>query len=320
MLKELKFVMGALSKKDLVPSMKHFVIENGKARAFNGMVALCSPIPFDINCKPHGETLYRALENCDEAITLYMTPAGKLGVKSGSFRCLVPCIEETAVHPEPEGVDVPIDGALLLKAFKVLEPIIGDDASRPWQAGILLKGDSAYATCNPVLAQYWMGGHFPHVVNIPGNAVREVIRIGEPPIRAQCTENSFTFHFEDGRWIRTNLLPTTWPDVSRILDQTGAEPKPVDTNIFLALDKLKKFIDKAGRVYFREGLAHTHVDPDEGTTFEMPGSTMAGIYNWEMLKLLDGLAEQADFSRPGKASLFYGGGGYVRGAIIGMSM
>jgi DNA polymerase III sliding clamp (beta) subunit (PCNA family) len=320
MLKELKFVMGAVSKKDLVPSMSHFVIESGRVRAYNGLVALSSPIPFDIDCKPRGETLYRAIEACEEAITLYMTPGGKLGVKSGSFRCLVPCIEETTLHPEPEGEPVEINGEALLRAFKVLEPIIGDDASRPWQAGVLLKGQSAYATCNVVLLEYWLGITFPHVVNIPGMAIREVLRIGEAPIGAQCTDKSFTFHFSDGRWIRTQLLPTTWPDVSKILDQTNAAPQPIHPDLFKALDKLKKFVDKAGRVYFRPGLAHTHMTEDEGTTFEMAGSDMQGIYNWEMIKLLDGLADQVDFSRPGKPSLFYGGGGFARGAIIGMTM
>lgn len=320
MLKELKFVMGALSKKDLVPAMTHFVIEKGCVRAFNGMVALCSPIPFDIDCKPKGETLYRAIENCEEAITLYMTPASKLGVKSGSFRCLVPCIEETAVHPEPEGDRYEVDGAKLLEAFKVLSPAIGDDASRPWQNGVLLKGQSAYATCNVVAIQYWMGVTVPHVVNIPEMAIREILRIGEPPTAMQCTDKSFTFHFTDGRWIRTQLLQTDWPDVDRILDQAGANAQPIDRNIFVALDKLKKFVDKAGRVYFKPGIAHTHLSDEEGSSFEMPDSTMTGIYNWDMLKILDGIAETADFSRPGKPSLFYGAGGFARGAIIGMSM
>jgi DNA polymerase III sliding clamp (beta) subunit (PCNA family) len=320
MLKELKFVMGALSKKELVPAMTHFVIEGGRVRSYNGMVALSSPIPFDIDCKPKGETLYRAIAECEEAVTLYMTPGGKLGVKSGKFRCLVPCIEESALHPQPEGDPYHVDGELLLKAFKALEPIIGDDASRPWQMGILLKGESAYATCNVVLAQYWLGVTVPHVVNIPGMAIRELIRIGEPPVSLQCSDKSFTFHFEDGRWIRTQLLSTEWPDVDRILNQDGANPQPIDKNIFVALEKLKKFVDKGGRVYFEPGHARTHLDEGEGSVFEMPESELKGIFNWDMLKLLDGIAEHADFTRPNKPCLWYGAGGYVRGAIIGMAM
>jgi DNA polymerase III sliding clamp (beta) subunit (PCNA family) len=315
MLKELKFVMGAVAKKDLVPAMTHFCIESGRVRSYNGMVALSSPIPFDINCNPKAEILYRAIENCEEAVSLYMTPGGKLGVKSGPFKALVPCIEETVAHPEPDGEPVEIDGEVLLKAFKALEPIIGDDASRPWQAGILLRGQSAFATCNVVLVEYWLGVTVPHVVNIPGAAVREILRINEAPISAQCTETSFTFHFGDGRWVRTQLLPTDWPDLARILDRS-ANPAPIDGRLFTALERIKKFTDKLGRVYFTDGVAHTETDPDSGTSFRMEGNRMNGVYAYEMLKKLEGLAVDIDFSTWPEPCMFYGD--RLRGAIVGM--
>lgn len=316
MLKELKFVMGAVAKKDLVPAMTHFCIEQGRVRSFNGMVALSSPIPFDINCNPKAETLYRAIENCEETVSLYMTPGGKLGVKSGQFRALVPCIEETVSHPEPEGDPVEIDGALLLQAFKALEPVIGDDAARPWQAGVLLRGQSAFATCNVVLVEYWLGVTVPHVVNIPGQAIREILRVNEAPISAQCTETSFTFHFEDGRWIRTQLLPTDWPDLARVLDQPS-NVSPIDDRIFPAMDKLKKFTDKLGRIYFTDGVAHTEADPEGGSSYRLEGNHMTGIYSYEMLKLLNGLATDVDFSTWPKPCMFFGN--RLRGAIIGMA-
>ncbi len=117
MLKELKFVMGAVSRKDLVPAMKHFAIEDGKVRSYNGTIALCTPIPFHINCYPRAETLYKAIANCDETVTLTMTPAGRLSVKSGNFKALVNCVEDTGVHIEPEGDIVECDGQALLTAF-----------------------------------------------------------------------------------------------------------------------------------------------------------------------------------------------------------
>lgn len=317
MLAQLKFVMGAVSKKDLVPAMTHFAIANGRVRAFNGMVALSSPIPFDIVCNPKGETLYRAIENCDESVSLYLTPTGKLGVKSGKFRALVPCIEETTLLPEPEGELLHIDGEALVKAFKVLEPFIGDDASRPWQAGILLKGGSAFATCNVVLVQYWLGADLGRVLNVPGGAVREILRVGELPTHAQCTDTSITFHFSSGRWIRTQLLPTDWPDLARILDKE-CNPTPIDESIFVALDKLKKLVDKSGRVYFEAGIVRTHEDENEGSQFAIADSSIRGIFALDMLKLLNGVAKQIDFTDCQQACVFYGD--MLRGAIIGMRM
>lgn len=314
MLKELKFVMGAISRKDLVPAMKHFAIEGGFVRSYNGTIALCSPIPFDIDCYPRAETLIKAIQNCDETVTLTLTPAGKLAVKSGAFRALVQCIEKNDVHLEPEGQRVECNGSELLKAFKVLEPFIGEDASRPWANGILIKGESAYATCNVILVEYWLGEHFPHVVNIPASAIKEVVRINEAPSHIQMSINSITFHYTDGRWIRSQLFDTEWPDLARVLNR-DATATPVDGRLFDVLPKLKPFMDKSGRVIFEAGCAKTHFEDEEGGFVEVTGSTMQGVYALEMFALLKGVAREADFSTYPNPCLFYGD--RLRGAIIG---
>lgn len=86
MLKELKFVQGAVGKKDLLPAMTHFQIQNGHVRSYNGTLALSSPLPFDIDCCPKAEQLVKAIGQCDEVITLSMTPGNKLRVQSGKFQ------------------------------------------------------------------------------------------------------------------------------------------------------------------------------------------------------------------------------------------
>lgn len=316
MLKELKFVQGAVSRKDLVPAMKHFAIESGHVRSYNGVLALSSPIPFDIDCYPRAETLIKAISNCEETVTLSMTPAGKLRVQSGLFRALISCVEKSEIHIRPSGKMVTCDSEALLKGFKILENIIGDDASRPWANGILLRGQSAFATCNVVLCEYWLGADFP-TVNIPLAAVREVVRIGEAPSHLQIDETSVSFHYSDGRWIRTQLFSTEWPDLSRILDRS-VNATPIDERIFDAMDKLRPFVDKSGRVIFTADSVATHEGEDEGGRIELPGSTVTGIYSLEMIKLLKGVATSIDFSDYPNPCLFYGD--RLRGAIIGRKM
>lgn len=317
MLDALKFVMGAVSKKDLLPEMKHFAIEGKRVRSFNGRLALSSPIPFDIDCYPKAEMLYNAIANCEETVQLSMTPGGKLKVTSGAFKALVSCIEKSEVHLEPSGDRYPVDGSALLKAFKVLEPIIGEDASRPWATGILLRGKSAYATCNIVLVEYWTGFELPHVVNIPDSAVREVIRVNEPPEALQMDANSVTFHYPDGKWIRTQLLShEAWPDLSRVLERTS-NVSPVDTRIFDAMQKLKKFVGKDRKVTFTHGMVSTNQkEDDEGATIALEGSEMVGAYSLDMLMLLKDIAKQADFSDYPNPAMFFGDN--LRGAIVGM--
>jgi DNA polymerase III sliding clamp (beta) subunit (PCNA family) len=319
MLKELKFVQGAVAKKDLVPALTHFVIENGNVRGFNGTLALCAPIKLDIACKPKAAPLVEAISKCEDTVQLSLTPTGRLSIKSGAFKCTVLCTpEEKTAHPEPEGERVELDGAALLAALKAIAPFIGDDASRPWSNGVLLRDQSAFATNNVCLVEYWIGSAFPHVVNVPRAAVKEMLRVDEAPLYAQMVEgSSITFHYSDGRWIRTQLMTTEWPDLAKVLNRESVQA-PVDGDLFRGLKAVKGFVDKQNRIYFRNGYISTHVDENEATTYDVAGVAHDGIYAHEMLSLLEGVAVSCDFSAYPAPCIFMGE--RLRGAIVGMRL
>lgn len=315
MLADLKFVQGSVAKKDFLPAMTHFAIDNGRVRGFNGTIALCSPIPFDISCKPKAEPLVKAIANCNETVALAITPAGRLSIKSGSFKAFIECIEGETAHVEPEGEEMEINGAELLRAVKAVQPFVGDDASRPWTNGVLFRDESAFATNNVSLVEYWVGSHFPVTVNIPRAAVKEIVRIDEAPIRAQLTERSFTLHYEGDRWIRSQLLPTDWPDLKRILDKPSNQ-QPLPASLFEGLDVVRPFVDKMGRVFFQNGGIATHEVDGEGASFAIDEFTHDGVYNIEILRLLQGVADSIDFTTYPAPCMFQGD--MLRGALIGM--
>lgn len=315
MLKELKFVQGAVSSKDFIPALTHFRIENGTVRSFNGMMALCSPIALDIDCTPKATPLIKAIANCDETVTLTITPTGRLSVKSGSFKALIDCIQDETPHVHPEGEIINFVGEDLLKAFATIYQFIGDDASRPWANGVLLKGQSAFATNNVTLVEYWVGSDFPFECNVPRACIKEMLRIGEAPHYAQVNEHSITFHYGENRWIRTQLFSTEWPDLSKVLGQE-ANMVPIDERIFVGLEKLKSFVDKQGKIFFRPGFICTSFDESEGADYYIPDHQYEGIYNIEMLNLLKGVATKIDWSCYPKPCLFQGD--RLRGAIVGM--
>lgn len=315
MLNDLKFVMGAVSKKDFLPALTHFRIEGGTVRSFNGTLALCTPIQLSLECTPKAVPLVKAIQNCDETVSLSLTPTGKLSVKSGKFRSLIECVSTETPHVLPEGDIFPIDGTALLDALKSLQPFIGDDASRPWANGILLKGASAYATNNVILAEFWTGNNFPITCNVPRMAIREMLRIGEPPISAQATENSITFHYEGSKWIRTALYDLGWPDLDKVLNRSS-NPEPINEEMFAALEKIAPFADVMGRVFFQEGSLTTHPQQTEGAHYELTGFPHDGVYQISMLALLQGTAKSIDFSTYPSPCLWFGDN--IRGAIIGM--
>lgn len=317
MLSELKFVQGAVSKKDFLPAMTHFRIEDGFVRSYNGKLALCSPIPFDINCNPKADALVKAIGNCEDTITLSMTAGGKLRIQSGKFRAFVETIEGDTPHVMPEGEHIDFDGEQLLKAFKILYPFIGDDASRAWTNGVYLKDSSAYATNNVSLVEYWLGTPVPFMVNVPRDAIREILRIDEAPTHAQLERSSITFHYTDGRWIRSQLLETTWPDLGRVLNKPS-NPEPINPELFVGLETLRKLSDGTGRVYIKDGALRTHLEDYTGGVYELPGLDFEGCYQIQILNLLKDVVTSADFKLyPGPALFF---GERLRGAIVGMLM
>lgn len=317
MLTELKFVQGAVAKKDLLPAMTHFRIEGGHVRSYNGMLALSSPIPFDLDCIPKADQLVRAISNCQDTISLSLTAGDRLSVRSGQFQAYVQCVDGETPHVMPAGEVVNFDGEVLLAAFKALYPFVGNDASRPWTNGILLRDQSAFSTNNVCLVEYWLGTNVPFVVNVPRAAIKEMLRVDEAPTHAQLDKHSITFHYTDGRWIRSQLLDTTWPDIAKILN-VPSNAKPIDDRLFEGMDQLKGLADGTGRMYILEGKLRTHLEDYTGGVFEIPGLDFEGCYQIQMLSLLRGVVTHADFSLyPGPCMFF---GERVRGALIGMHM
>lgn len=315
MLEELKFVQGAVAKKTMLPTLNHFRIENGEVRSYNGVIALSSPIELDINCVPKADPFIKAIQNCKETVSLKMTETGRLAIKSGPFKAFIECIEEETCHVTPEGEIFDINGEQLIKAFTTIAPFIGDDASRPWCNGVLLKGQSAYATNNVSLVEYWVGSNFPVICNIPKVAIKEMIRIKEPPIKAQVEKNSISFHYENGKWIRATLLDIKWPDLEKVFE-SETNPQPIKENLFEALEAIKPFTDKIGRVYILDGTVNSGLTKEEGASYNLEGAGFEGVYQIHILELLRGVVQSIDFSTYPKPCQFFGD--RLRGAIIGL--
>lgn len=317
MLRELKFVQGAVAKKDLLPALTNFRIEGGHVRSFNGKLALSSPIAFNIDCNPKAEQLLRAIAQCDDVIVLSMTSGGRLRVQSGRFRAFVETLEGETAHPLPEGEEVHFDGDHMLAACKLLMEFVGEDASKPWTNGVLFMGHSAFATNNVIIIEYWLGSPFPEVINVPRDCIREIVRINEPPTHAQISGNSITFHYTDGRWIRSQLLNTDWPfEMITKLLSGPSNPKPVPDELFEGIEVLKRMADGSSRIYLSNGLLRTHTEENTGGSYEVDGIEFDGVYNLAMLAKLKGVVTTADFTLYPAPCLFFGE--RIRGAVIGM--
>lgn len=315
MLKALKFVQGAVAKKDFSPALTHFRISNGRVTGFNGVLALSSPIDIDITASPKAIPFVKAIERCLDTTTLHITEGGKLAIRSGKFRAFVDCHDDSDALESvvPEGEDV-VFSELIIDGLMKLHPVIGIDASRPWSNGILLRGQSAYATNNIVIGEFWLGHNVPEI-NIPAPAITEMLRLGLIPIGTKVSKNSITFFFDGDRWMRTQLLETGWPRIDHILDQTG-DFQPIPPELFQAVETIAPFVSEEGRIYFREGVISTSPHQGEGAWHEVSGLPPFGAYHWKHLLHLDGVADVIDFTKHPQPCPFRGE--RVRGVLLGM--
>ncbi len=314
MLDALRFVQGAVAKKDFVPTLQHFRIEGGTIRGYNGMMGLCCPIALDLNVCPKAAPLIKAIQTCKDTIAIHMTTGGRLGIKSGAFKAFVDCINEPFPEVVPEGRCIELKGELL-GVLKLLSPFIAEDASRPWARGILLRNQSAFATNNVCLIEYWLGYDFPVELNIPKAAVSELLRINEEPTGLQFTESSVTFHFAGHRWLRTQTYSTNWPDLASILDKPSALV-PVPEGLWQATEDLAAFVDVLGRVFLRSGTLATSQTEGEGAAVEVAGLVAEGCYSLKQFRLLEPVATLLDLSTFPAPCAF--SGDRLRGAIVGM--
>jgi hypothetical protein len=317
LLAALKFVSGAVAKSDYLPALQHVAIGGGYVVSFNGTIALCAPVVLDLAACPRADIFARAIAACTEPAQLHMTDQG-LSVQSGALRVVVPCTQDTFPRVFPEGSAVPIDGNFL-PTLKALEPIVSTDTSKQWCNGVLLRGSSAYATNNTILCEYWLGHLLPVDVNLPLPAVRELLRIDEEPTRVQVCERSATFHFADGRWMRTALYPTAWPQaLTSLLSHTEATPLP--DRFFAALKQLAPFVDidaqqEGEMIYLQNDGISTSVNLQQGACVGLDGLSAGPQFSVAQLRKLEGVATAISFADYPQPCRFVGE--RTRGVIMG---
>jgi DNA polymerase III sliding clamp (beta) subunit (PCNA family) len=316
MLDELKFVKGAVARKDFSPTLTHFRIEGGFIKGYNGAIGLCSPIALDLEISPKAVPFTKAIEKCKATVEMYITPAGKLAIKSGKFKAFIECTDEPYPDIQPEGEVIPMNGDFL-PALKKISPFIAEDASRPWARGILFLNGSAFATNNLVLIEYHLGYSFHTPVNVPKAAIAELLRIKEEPISMQLTEQSITFNFPNGKWLRSALLDLNWPDVFKILDRRSLQVKP-PIGFFEAVEDLSPFVDEAGRILMLDTRLTTIDDEENGASYDLEGLPESACFNFKQLLMLEEIVETIDFTQYPAPCIFMGEN--LRGALIGITI
>jgi len=314
LLEALKFISVA-QHSDGTPMQTHCRISDKTVIGFDGGLAAGHYIDENINVCPHTQTLVKALSKCKEAISITELDSGRLSIKSGKFRALVPCVpfgDLPAIQPDPPIAALTDD---LKTALRACVPLAQDNGTEPFLCAVLLQAHTAVATNRHVVIEAFHGIDLPPNILLPKASANAVCKSDKPLKAFGFSSNSATFYFADDSFIKTQLFACIYPDYNKILN-VEANPWPLPAGFYEALDIVKSFLDN-DRVYFIDGKMASSANINDATTYDVEGLTNDLIFNANYLELIRSHAHSIQFNvNAKKLALFFGEN--VRGGIMGI--
>jgi hypothetical protein len=316
MINAINFVQRAVIKKSVTVQGGNFTIENGRIFAYNGLLTASAVINVPIDCKPKADTFTAIIKASHESNTVpsfSITPTGKLSVKAGKLKALIECNITDVQEHRPEGIDYPIDGEDFMGIINLLEPFMGNntDPTKSWANSIMLNGNKAYVTCNTIAIEHTTNLDIAMPIVIPSQAIKELIKIKKFPISVRYCAKSITFFYDDDSWLKTRTLENKFPNFDPVLNTTCI-PIELPEDFYTGLKQLKSFCDEEFNsiCFTSEGL----ITKNEAV-YEINLPITYGIYNYNLLILLESIMKKIDFSSYPKPAIFIGD--RIRGCIVG---
>ena len=295
----------------------HILLANHQAIAFNGILAAGCKISEDIICAPNADLIVQALSKCGEQLSITQLDNGRLSIKSGKFKCLVPCIDAQLLTVAIPDAPLAIIDDRFKEAVEAVSVLANADAQSVVAASILMAGASVIATDRKMLMEAWHGIDMPYGIALPKAFAVALTKIPKKLAKFGFSQSSCTIYFEDESWLRTQFYAEPWPDIRGILDRKcNAWPLPND--FWKALDAIEPFAEE-DCVFFDTGIMRSHLSEGEGASYELYGIPKGPIFTIKQLNIIRPHVKQIDFIAQGMHTntmcMWYGD--RIRGAIAG---
>lgn len=322
MKKTLQTISGAIVKNNPLNMFKAVHVYGDRIQAQDGRITIDAPCPMPGDYTIEAERFTKAVNACDGAPVIKMTDGGKLSLKKGGFRAIIPLMEHDAyprVEREAAGEVVALPDGGLLAMFAKLLPLCAEDGdSRIWTTGINLAFGYAWATDGIIMGRSPLPFTMPAMlhqsaINIPATAIAILVKIGIEPQSLHITESSVTFDLSD-TWMRAQVLNVPWPDARKHFSNI-VHGEPVPDGLLAAVEQVLPFCtDNLQTIEFSaDGISTAkgeHQAQVEGIT--LPDGRYAG----GVLRKALTLATHANFAAFPAGVGFKGDG--VEGVFMGM--
>ena len=233
MLKEpLRMVKAAIATRDFVPALRHFAFREGRVYATDGRLCLCAPIDFGFSGTVPADIMWNAISVLDEIEDQprFTVKGDTLRLRCGSFHVDMPtgsldsfpfpALPPATLH-KPCGKITPL--------IKALQPFIGEDASRPWSAGVHFGTTFAHATNNVIIARARLPKDHVHSGDfvLPVQSVDALLALAENnlPETFAVEPSAVTFFLAGNVWVRCARLEDVWPDVTALFGAAFGDAK-----------------------------------------------------------------------------------------------
>lgn len=310
LLDALKFISVA-QHSDGTPMQMHCRIADGTIMAFEGGLMAGRYVDENLFACPHTNTFISALSKCEEAVSITQLDSGKLSVKSGKFRALVPCAPfETIPALQPDSPCGTLTDALKV-ALRAVLPLAEHGGSEPFTSAVLLQAQTVVTTNRFVLLEAWHGIDLPPNLLIPKASVEAVCKQTKSLKAFGYSSNSVTFFFEDDSFIKTQLFVDKFPDYKKLLD---IESNAIDLpkGFYEAVDKVTPF-SPDGILHFSNNRVSSAILDADSSSHDIESMETVISLNANYLKIIKPHCARMHFNCTDKLSLFFGDN--VRGAI-----
>lgn len=286
--------------------------------AANGVLAAGHAIEEELALCPHIGRLIDALNKSGQTLALTEKDNGTLFVSGDKLRAIVPCIPGDTLAPVMPDPRIAVIDDRIKEGFAKLLPLTKEAAERTLEISILLRANSMFACNGQVIFEFWHGIDLPPGMAVPKPFCAAVTGSAKALAGFGYSATSVTFYFEDGAWIKTQLYRNDWPNVDALFEYQSF-PAAVPEGLFEAVRAIESFSDDGGVHFHDEKLKSSYDNyredgPVYGATYDVPGLQQGHSFTAKLLRLIEPVCEQLDYTSNDDRAVFFGGS--VRGVIM----
>lgn len=223
LLERVKWITDAIASQDLgLQGLNCYLIRNGNIHANDGRMTVGTPFPFEgPDVLVPAEQFEKILVNKPEGNFSWEREEDRLVLKRGRFKGRIKTMPiDSWVMPTdlPLGLTPIPDG--FIEGLRALLPFISENATKPWATCVGVIGDYLYASNNIAVARVLCPTYLEaEEFLLPRWVVEFIVKREEGLTAWLADENRVTFLWEDGSWMRSQLIMDKYPPVQTILDK-----------------------------------------------------------------------------------------------------